>query len=214
MTQAMKEKYVKLVEFLGDVLGYNYEIVLHDITDDGASIAAIANSHISGRTVNSPMTGFALEIMQSKKYLQTDFITNYKASTKLKKKLNGSTFFIKENGKLTGMLCINYDNSEFEKISNEILRLANVLPNEPKLPTTEAVEQLSQDIEEIIESVLKTHDLDISDLKPKNRAECIAKLYENGIFNIKGAISKVAKYLNLSEPSIYRHLQKLSSDSV
>ena len=110
------------------------------------------------------------------------------------------------------MLCINYDGSKFEKLSNDLLKLANLTAQDAKTSAQDAIEQLSENIEEIIEDILKRHDLNASDPKPKNRAECIKRLYENGIFNVKGSIPKVAKYLNISEPSVYRYLQKNQND--
>ncbi|WP_298758373.1 PAS domain-containing protein [uncultured Campylobacter sp.] len=212
MTDDLKRQYEKLIKFLGKVLGQNYEIVLHDINQKGSSVVAIENSHISGRSINSPLTGFALELIQSKKYLECDYITNYKAKTSSNLKINGSTFFIKNGQNIEGMLCINYDGSKFEKLSNDLLKLANLTAQDTKTSAQDAIEQLSENIEEIIEDILKRHDLNASDTKPKNRAKCIKKLYENGIFNVKGSIPKVAKYLNISEPSVYRYLQKNQND--
>lgn len=212
MTEDLKKRYEKLVKFLGEVLGQNYEIVLHDINQKRSSVVAIENSHISGRSVNSPLTGFALELMQSKKYLECDYITNYKAKTSSNLKINGSTFFIKNGQNIEGMLCINYDGNKFEKLSNELLRLANLTAPDAKTSAQDAIEQLSKNIEEIIEDILKRHNLDAGDPRPKNRAECIKKLFENGIFNVKGSIPKVAKYLGISEPSVYRYLQKNQND--
>ncbi|MBN7287317.1 MULTISPECIES: transcriptional regulator [Campylobacter] len=205
MNTILKDRYKKLVHFLGRVLGENYEVVLHDISDDGSSVIAIENSHISGRSVNSPLTGFALELIQNKKYLESDYLINYKAKTKQNLKINGSTFFIKDGDKIEGMLCINYDGTKFEKLSNEILRLGNLASLDAK---QDAIEQLSQSVEEIIVDTLERYNLNIENLKPKDRAKCIKMLYKSGIFNIKGAIPKVAKYLNISEPSVYRYLQK------
>lgn len=212
MVDDLKKRYEKLVKFLGEVLGQNYEIVLHDINQKGSSVVAIENSHISGRSINSPLTGFALELIQSKKYLECDYITNYKAKTSSNLKINGSTFFIKNGQNIEGMLCINYDGSKFEKLSNDLLKLANLTAQDAKTSAQDAIEQLSENIEEIIEDILKRHDLNASDPKPKNRTECIKRLYENGIFNVKGSIPKVAKYLNISEPSVYRYLQKNQND--
>lgn len=207
MNENFKIKYSKLVDFLGKTLGENYEIVLHDINENGSSIAAISNSHISGRSINSPLTGFALELLQSKKYLESDYVTHYKAKTNSNTKINGSTFFIKEDNNIVGMLCINHDTSKLERLSSEIMRLANA--NNDETLQLDPIEQLSESIEELMQTILDKYNLDVNDAKPKNRAKCIQKLYENGIFNIKGSIPKVAKFLNLSEPSIYRYLQKL-----
>ncbi len=61
-----KTTIYKVDIFLGEVLGEQYEIVFHVITEDGAYIAAIANNHISGRSLDSPLTAFASELMQNK----------------------------------------------------------------------------------------------------------------------------------------------------
>lgn len=58
MDEGQKQQFIKLTYFLGEVLGEQYEIVFHVITEDGAYIAAIANNHISGRSLDSPLTAF------------------------------------------------------------------------------------------------------------------------------------------------------------
>ena len=40
------EPYAKLVDFLGEALGDNVEVALHDLTSKEQEIVAIANSHI------------------------------------------------------------------------------------------------------------------------------------------------------------------------
>ena len=47
------EPYAKLVDFLGEALGDNVEVALHDITSKEQEIVAIANSHISGREMEN-----------------------------------------------------------------------------------------------------------------------------------------------------------------
>ncbi|EAL1089828.1 DNA-binding protein, partial [Campylobacter jejuni] len=111
MDEGQKQQFIKLTYFLGEVLGEQYEIVFHVITEDGAYIAAIANSHISGRSLDSPLTAFASELMQNKKYLEKDFLCDYKALVGKSKLIRGSTFFIKNHDKLVGILCINHDTS-------------------------------------------------------------------------------------------------------
>ncbi|MDR2784579.1 MAG: PAS domain-containing protein, partial [Treponema sp.] len=45
-----------IVEFLGEACGENCEIVLQDLREGKMEIVAIANGHISGRTVGAPPT--------------------------------------------------------------------------------------------------------------------------------------------------------------
>ena len=61
---ALLQHYVKLTEFLGQALGPDYEVALHDLTDKNRSIIAIANNHVSGREIGAPLTNVALSILQ------------------------------------------------------------------------------------------------------------------------------------------------------
>ncbi|WP_053368042.1 helix-turn-helix transcriptional regulator [Bacillus sp. FJAT-27245] len=230
MTNKSKKKeiidhYKKLVEFLGTVLGENYEVILHIIEKGRSYVGAISNSHISGRTVNAPLTGLALNMMQEKTYLDRDYITNYKGLTKIGTEIRGSTYFIKdENNELIGMLCINFDASKHRKIANDILGLVQtqlnmILPAADETvfsgrkaileqPEHEMIEYFSDSIEEVVHSIVDPSLLNPNIiLKQEQKIEIIKQLYMKGIFQLKGAVSQVATLLNVSEPSVYRYLK-------
>lgn len=216
--------YIKLVQFLGEALGPKYEIVYHAISKkNGAYIAAIHNNHISGRTINSPLTAFASQLIQDKVYLQKDYIYNYKASLTNKKLVTGSTFFIKnKDNHLTGLLCINYDDTEVKESLEKLIRLENlqylfsIKKSEISLPAPPqnevAVETLSQSIDELIENIVEMPPEEYT-LTSEQKFSYISKLFNNGIFNIKGSIPSAARILRMSEPSVYRYLQKIKSES-
>ena len=46
-------------------------------------------------------------------------------------------------------------------------------------------------------------------LSLRQRENAVQVLFDKGIFNIKGAIPMVAKYLKISEPSVYRYLKAI-----
>lgn len=224
MNKSTKRKYVQLVEFLGKALGRHYEIVLHDIAKDGSSVVAIANNHISLRDLDSPLTGFALELLRNKAYIDKDYLVDYKAVTKSGKSVNGSTFFIKENNKLEGMLCINHDNKDYLDISQKVLELGNILTDqehkksicdvptdkEKKGKPEEITEYLSESLDDILNEVVESELLKSGMmLKPEKKQQIVQQLFDKGVFNIKGAVLKIADYLNMSEQSVYRYLRKV-----
>ena len=226
MDYKKKEHYINLVHFLGKTLGSNHEVILHIIEDGESHIGAIENNHISGRTLDSPLTGFALELMKKSKDMDTNFVTNYKARNKVGKEINGSTFLIKdEKGTLEGMLCINIDNSAYKKLSDEILQLANLStssPFSPDLPDDSfasisegedgMVEILSNSIQEIIYETIDPKIIDGKyTLSTEAKIEMVEKLEKKGIFQLKGAVNQVAEVLNVSEPTIYRYLKMVTS---
>ena len=122
---ALLQQYVKLTEFLGVALGPDYEVALHDLTDKNRSIIAIANSHISGREIGAPLTNVALSILMDKSYETQDYRLHYSGVSAGGKKLRSCTMFIKQNGRLIGMLCINFDDSRYQAVSNQILQLCH-----------------------------------------------------------------------------------------
>ncbi|MFJ8260835.1 transcriptional regulator [Rummeliibacillus sp. NPDC094406] len=235
MNKKVKKKeiidhYKKLVEFLGKVLGENYEVILHIIEKGNSYVGAIANNHISGRTVNAPLTGLALKMMKDKLYLDKDYVTNYKGFTKLGAEIRGSTYFIKDdNNELIGMLCINFDSSKHKKITNDILDLVQTQLNmispievETALSNKEEIEELhehenieyfSDSIKEVVHSIVDPSLLNPNiSLKQEQKIEIIKQLFKKGIFQLKGAVSEVAELLNISEPSVYRYLKMIDKD--
>ncbi|MGT2934037.1 helix-turn-helix transcriptional regulator [Streptococcus catagoni] len=222
MKKARLEYWKTVIAFLKSVLGDQYEIVLHVISKDDIYIGEIVNSHISGRTENSPLTAFALDLINKKVYRVKDYVTNYKAIVNSQhKEVRGSTFFIKDqDGELEGMLCINMDISAYQKLATDVLKLGNLgleqlsseifnmAPNSQN--QEEAVEVLTSNIQDIISEIIDPSLLNQNiQLSQEVKIEIVSKLHEKGVFQLKGAVSKVAEILNISEPSVYRYLKKI-----
>ena len=123
MTEQMLRQYTVLVEYLGATLGPDYEVVLHEILPETSRVAAIANGTISGRSVGAPITNAALRMIMQKQYETSDYNLNYTGQLANGKTIRSSTMFIKDGGKLVGLLCINFDDSRFHEISDAILKL-------------------------------------------------------------------------------------------
>ena len=97
MANPLLQHYIKLTEFLGQALGPDYEVALHDMTDKNRSIVAIANNHISGREIGAPLTNVALKILMDKSYETQDYRLHYCGLSAEGKTLRSSTMFIKHN---------------------------------------------------------------------------------------------------------------------
>ncbi|EAI1537711.1 transcriptional regulator [Campylobacter jejuni] len=222
MDEGQKQQFIKLTYFLGEVLGEQYEIVFHVITEDGAYIAAIANSHVSGRTLESPLSAFASELVQNKAYLKEDFLCDYKALIGKSKLVRGSTFFIKNSDELVGILCINHDTSmmrdlvcriiDIEKLGDMSEFLNQDKENNTSVDSLGNIETLSHSIEEILAQSIDMNYLNSDyQLSMAQKEEITKTLYQKGIFNIKGSVPIVARLLKISEPSVYRYLKNFKS---
>ena len=215
------DQYKMLLNFLGDLLGKNHEIVLHNIEKNNYHIAAIINNHITNRTIDSPITEFALSLIKEKVYLEHDYITNYKVKTSKGIELIGSTFFIKDKNELKGMICVNSDYSKYEFIANEVIRLipSNLYDNEVNMHNETStkydinnniVEVLSGDIREIIYELIDPNLLnDKVMLNQETKLDIVRKLESKGVFQVKGAVTAFAETLKISEASVYRYLKMI-----
>lgn len=122
MTPDMLQQYSVIVQFLGKTLGPDYEIVLHDLSPDHNQIVAIANNHVSGRNIGSPLTNASLKMLIDKAYETDDFLCNYKGIAENGRLLRSSTMFIKDaQGNPAGLLCINFDDSRFLQMQDTLL---------------------------------------------------------------------------------------------
>lgn len=220
MNKRIKQQYIALVDFLGKVMGPNCEIVFHVIEPGSSYIAAITNNHISGRSINAPLTGLALEFMKNGVYKTCDSVTHYKGVSKSSATLNSSTFFIKnEEGELEGMLCFNADISPYLELANSLLDLARVPGIDPNSlsfsnsgDSKAVVEYFSESIKDIIYSIVSEETLnsDVS-LKQDQKLDIIRELNYKGVFALKGAVSQVAEIMKVSEPSVYRYLKQVEN---
>lgn len=222
-SQPVIESYRILMDFLAEILGEHYEIVLHvNGGKDGFYIDKIINGHISHRTVNSPMTNYGLRQIENKAYLDNDYDMHYSVVTDDDRKLVGSTFFIKEDNQLLGMLCINTDRYRARDLMNNLLDLIpggqNVVcefrPYDGKSEENE-VEVLTSDITDIIHRTVRDVEANMTHsgvFKKNDKMTLIRELKRKGIFQIKGAIPKVASTLNISDPSVYRYLSEIKRE--
>lgn len=54
MDKEIRRHYTLLVDFLGHILGPDYEVALHELTEDSNQIIAISNGELTGRHLGSP----------------------------------------------------------------------------------------------------------------------------------------------------------------
>lgn len=228
MTESMIQQYSILVDFLGHALGSDYEIVLHDLENPKRSIAAIANSHISGRGIGSPLTDTALSLITQKKYTDSDFLVNYKGVTKDGNVIRSSTMFIKDGeGIPVGLLCINFDDSRFIDLHDQLLSIAHPLSFLKKYsthtirdidsydlePTANLTENMPTDINSLMRTIYQNTvselNIPVDRLNQDERLKIIENLHEKGFFKLKGSVQYAARHLQCSTSSIYRYINNI-----
>lgn len=219
MHQALKP-YVSLVPFLAAALGDNVEIALHDLTEPDAPIVAIANNEMSGRVIGDPVTNLGKHILEEKQYEKKDYVVNYKSLSESGKLLRSASFFIRDaKQEPVGMLCVNVNISDYDYLNACIRRILGI-KEQPELEyqmdhpievwSSESIETTIQKcVAETMADMGYPNYMAHGRLNADEKMAVVRALHEKGIFNIKGAISCVAKELGASEPTIYRYLKKI-----
>lgn len=214
------EPYAKMVDFLGKALGDNCEIALHDLTSQEQEIVAIANNQLSGREVGAKLSNLSIHYLETKQYVNNDFVMNYKTVGPDGKLIRAATYFIKEDGKEmpVGMLCINVNISDLEYLTATIKKILGVKEEkEIEFKMDNPVEILSSPLDEMIDMYIKeclekmgfpSYFL-AERLNVDEKIKVVKYLQEKGTFKVKGAIVLVAEKLAVSEPTVYRYLKKM-----
>ncbi|MGB1227131.1 MAG: helix-turn-helix transcriptional regulator [Poseidonibacter sp.] len=213
MNQYIK-KYISIADFLGEVLGTNTEIILHDLTNYQKSIVHLVNGHISGRKIGDSITDLMLDFILSESKGNKQFICNYNSKNVEGKLLYSSTYFIRDDSnKIVGALGLN---SDYQDVKNSLSFLTSLLPNyvDDKIASLNIIkENLSSDGQELtlnkIDAIINQFNVIPTRMTPKEKTEVMTALDECGIFNIRGSVQEVASKLAMSEPSIYRYIKKI-----
>ncbi|MEA5082729.1 MAG: PAS domain-containing protein [Lachnospiraceae bacterium] len=221
MTVEMIRQYSLLVDFLGRTLGPDYEIALHDLGKK-QSIVAIANGHISGRAIGAPLTNVAMQNIAERNYETQNYYLSHRGLSADGRLLRSSSFYIKdEHGKLVGLLCINFDDTRYQQLSELVFSLChpdeyaekNISIGSSPLPDGEDetfYSSIASAADAALLSVMKSSSVPTDRLTQDEKMEIVGLLNSKGIFMLKGAVTEVAERLSCSPASIYRYLGKLN----
>lgn len=193
------DPYKPLVQFIANLCGDSCEVLLHDVSQPKHSVIAIANGFHTGRKVGSPFTDLAVKIMQDKQYEKENYLSNYNAKSKGKNFIS-SSFFIKHDGELIGLLCINRDMDAIDDLDNVLAAVKkhyNLVDG-----GTEVKESLDTPIADLLPKMV-SEEIRISGIQPQRmttseRGIVIDHLMKAGVHNMKGAVIEIAKQLNIS----------------
>lgn len=159
--------------------------------------------------------------MQNKSYKDTDYVINYKASGK-SKTFRSSSYFIKnDDEEIIGVLCVNIDIEPYEKVKEVMNKLTfisqsfdkNIKKQSENLIEAKVQEQLYASVDDLLGTMIQDAVNEIGVLPERmssdEKIEVVKKLDNKGAFQLKGAVSEIARALEVSEPTVYRYLSKV-----
>jgi len=202
--------HIPMAEFIAQMNGPRAEALIHDISDYRHSIIYITQRNITGRKIGGSLTDYAIKLVESKMHENTDFVLNYLGhSAQDNLTLRSSTFFIKNEGKLIGLLCLNIDITDQLRAAEIIER--SLLIDRNDTDANRARETFTASTEEVISKVVtkKTAHVNNGRLSADENRQIIRELDSLDVFMVKGSIPMVSEQLRVSEQTIYRYIQEL-----
>ena len=201
--------FKNLVPFLAVTCGEACEVVLHDVDNPKNSIIAIENGFHSGRKVGDPLTDLSYRIVKNGEYKHKEFLSNYSGTGKGKDFIS-STFFIKNKGKLIGLLCLNRDISSVNRYdaAMELLKSQfNLSPVNVENIQENLDPSVSMMLHSLVSNAIKDTGIRPDRMNKVDKIDIIGKLTHQGILSMKGSVPEIASQLNISEPTVYRYIK-------
>ncbi|MCD2491975.1 PAS domain-containing protein [Lacrimispora sp. NSJ-141] len=210
------EQYIPMVEYIAQVIGRNCEVILHDLSDLNHSVVAVSSHTLTGRKTGDAITDMALMVLHNKSYVDRPFVVNYVGRTKgSPATYRSSTYFIREGSEIVGMLCINIDVSAFlsarEALDAVIMMGGETGVLEASVPCAAENFTVSREalLAQTFENVCELFSLPPERLKAAEKRRFVKELYDRGCFGLKGSVTVVSEWLQISESSVYRYLNEV-----
>ena len=213
--QEIFDLFIPLVDFLGELLGENTEILLHDISNAKESVIAISHGFHSGRKIGSPLTELGHQIIADQQLSQKNYLAHYRAASKGKQYIS-STYYIKNGDTLIGMLCFNTDISAAENLlaaTDRFIKSTNLSSFlEPEATKKGIQENLDAPIislaENTISQTILEQNVSPERMTREEKRQVVWNLADQGIPRMKGAVAEIARQLGMSESTVYRYMSQ------
>lgn len=196
-------QYVPMAEFISKTVGDNCEVVIQDLSNTHNSIVYITEPSVTGRKVGGPITDYALELVSNHGYETKQYVCNYIGKSNNGKTFRSSTFFIKDEGNLIGLFCVNID------ISN-LLKAKDILVEELAASHEDYIkENFNLSLEDMTNKIILEHiqSTPAEQVSIQQKQDIVTEMQSKGLFLMKGAVTVAADALNVSEQSIYRYIK-------
>ena len=189
---------------LAAALGNNCEVVVHDLRRPESSIIAIANGHITGRSVGDTLDALGFELLKQQ---PASDLLNYRTKTKDGKVLRSSSVFLRDDsGQVFGALCINADVSGLVQVQQWL--------QESIGPSSSTVDEsfehtVDEVLEKLLQSAISAIGKDPADLTREDKVAIVSYLDSKGAFLVRYSVDRVAELLKLTKYTIYNYLDEI-----
>lgn len=208
-----------VVEGMQHVVGGDLEIVLHDLSRPGHSVVAIANGHITGRSIGSPIISgpfddLALEKLMSEEFAEPgksySIVSDYRTRSRIGRELDSTSIILRdEKGEAYAAVCVNADRSRLHELDNVVRGLLQSMGGRPQAPATPETGNVDDLVQEIIQSGIAATEKPVAAMSRDDKMEAVRHMNNRGLFLIRSSVDLAASHLGVSRFTIYNYLDQL-----
>ncbi len=191
---------------VASMFGRDCEVAVHDLRNPTQSLVYLANGHVTGRSIGSPIRDLILTVIPSLDEGQS-VLGGYETLLESGARLKSTTAIIRDDdGTPVVAFCINLDTARLETAISALGDFVSVSE-----PAKEAGIQVSFDdatgvLETLVGNVVGEFGVSGTRLSRAERLQVVEFLEAKGAFRIKGSVALVARRLGVSEPTVYRYI--------
>lgn len=203
-----------VTDTMGEMLGPDCEVVLHDLRRPTSSVVHVVNGHVTGRSVGQGIRDL-LGIVQSPRF-RDDRLVNYTTRMPDGRVIKSTTMLFRdEKGEIIAAICVNHDIQALVAAAGALQQMCQVYDKSSPapLPISEPPPQAGVEsvTNTIISQTVQGYEVPVNRMTKEDKLEVIRFLDEKGAFLVKGAIERVAQELGVSRSSIYKYLEEIRS---
>ena len=207
------QTYVKIGSFLAKAFAPHLEVGVMDYRKGARKVISVFNGNITGRQVGDAITDIGYLRIAGK--ITEDESIGYPNKGKTGQPVRSSAMAIRNNkGELIGVMGIHYDLTHFDQFAR-VLDMFMAVKKPDNFPEYESFsseynEKSSTSIQEIVSAVLLKKNWHVSRMTQKEKVEAIKLLHDAGVFQKRRSAVTVATELDISKPTLYKYLARLS----
>ena len=203
----------RLAEGIVAVVGPHCEVVVHDFSNLEHSAVVVAGN-VSGRSPGAPVPD--LDFVSNELDSDTPDQLNYRIEID-SRELQSSTIWIRDtDGTPIGAVCVNVDYSGLLQVRTLLDRLTMPASEVPNLVVRDT---LAKNLDELIElsvsAFLRQEGIQgVEAMGYGEKLRLIQALEERSLFQVRGAVNRIADLLDVSRATIYNYRSNLKNEVV
>jgi predicted transcriptional regulator YheO len=203
----------KLAEAVVAMFGRNCEVAIHDLSDLDHSLIFISGN-VTARSVGAPATDLLIKALR-KDPEEIQDLYNYKTTTRDGRSIKSTTIFLRDDsGKIFAAFCINIDTTDFFTATQVLAPFVNMHNAQENTIQETFATSAAETIEVLFQQGLVNMGKQPASMTTREKIQLVKLLEEQGLFQMKGAVNRVAELSGVSKFTIYNYLKIIRNSGI